>query len=119
MVNLSLTAVVNPAQMQQDNESDHFRVKKNMPKVGGSQGIIATSGGRPQFPAGLMFKVLALQARYSFSGHQAEFVIQDCTGRQDDLAISRKPGRTGAMDNATARYRLSIVTAHLPTTTSL
>lgn len=34
-------------------------------------------GGRPPFPAVLMFKILVLQALYNLSDDQAEFVIQD------------------------------------------
>jgi transposase len=36
-----------------------------------------SKSGRPPFPAGLMFKVLVLQALYDLSDDQAEFVIQD------------------------------------------
>ena len=36
-----------------------------------------SKGGRPPFPAVLMFKILVLQALYSLSDDQAEFVIQD------------------------------------------
>lgn len=34
-------------------------------------------GGRPPFPAVLMFKILVLQALYNLSDDQAEFVIHD------------------------------------------
>ena len=36
-----------------------------------------SKGGRPPFPAVLMFKILVLQALYNLSDDQAEFVIQD------------------------------------------
>lgn len=36
-----------------------------------------SKGGRPPFPAVLMFKIMLLQALYSLSDDQAEFVIQD------------------------------------------
>lgn len=36
-----------------------------------------SKGGRPPFPAVLMFKILVLQALYNLSDGQAEFVIQD------------------------------------------
>jgi len=36
-----------------------------------------SKGGRPQFPAVLMFEILVLQALYNLSDDQAEFVIQD------------------------------------------
>lgn len=57
-----------------------------------------SKGGRPAFPSVLMFKILVLQALYNLSDDQAEFVIQDRlsvgegAGRQDDLAVPRKPG---------------------------
>lgn len=36
-----------------------------------------SKGGRPLFPAVLMFQILVLQALYNLSDDQAEFVIQD------------------------------------------
>jgi IS5 family transposase len=36
-----------------------------------------SKGGRPAFPSVVMFKILVLQALYSLSDDQAEFVIQD------------------------------------------
>ena len=36
-----------------------------------------SKGGRPPFPAVLMFKILMLQALYNLCDDQAEFVIQD------------------------------------------
>lgn len=76
-------------------------------------------GGRPPFPAVMMFKVLVLQALYNLSDDQAEFVIQDRLSfmRFLGLSLSQKVPdaktiwlfreslvRAGAIDNLFARF---------------
>lgn len=76
-------------------------------------------GGRPPFPAVLMFKILVLQALYNLSDDQAEFVIQDRLSfmRFLGLGLSDKVPdaktiwlfreclvRAGAIDNLFARF---------------
>ena len=76
-------------------------------------------GGRPPFPAVLMFKILVLQALYNLSDDQAEFVIQDGLSfmRFLGLGLSDKVPdaktiwlfreslvRAGAIDNLFARF---------------
>lgn len=78
-----------------------------------------SKGGRPPFPAVLMFKILALQALYNLSDDQAEFVIQDRLSfmRFLGLGLSDKVPdaktiwlfreslvRAGAIDNLFARF---------------
>ena len=76
-------------------------------------------GGRPPFPAVLMFKILVLQALYNLSDDQAEFVIQDRLsfmrflglGLSDKVADAKTIWlfreclvRAGAIDNLLARF---------------
>lgn len=76
-------------------------------------------GGRPPFPAVLMFKILVLQALYTLSDDQAEFVIQDRLSfmRFLGLSLSEKVPdaktiwlfreslvRAGAIDSLFARF---------------
>jgi len=76
-------------------------------------------GGRPPFPAVLMFKILVLQALYNLSDDQAEFVIQDRLSfmRFLGLSLSQKVPdaktiwlfreslvRAGAIENLFARF---------------
>jgi transposase, IS4 family len=78
-----------------------------------------SKGGRPPFPAVLMFKILVLQALYNLSDDQAEFVIQDRLSfmRFLGLGLSDKVPdaktiwlfreslvRAGAIDNLFARF---------------
>ena len=78
-----------------------------------------SKGGRPPFPAVLMFKILVLQALYNLSDDQAEFVIQDRVSfmRFLGLSLSQKVPdaktiwlfreslvRAGAIDNLFARF---------------
>ena len=78
-----------------------------------------SKGGRPPFPAVLMFKILVLQALYNLSDDQAEFVIQDRLSfmRFLGLSLSQKVPdaktiwlfreslvRAGAIDNLFARF---------------
>ena len=78
-----------------------------------------SKGGRPAFPAVLMFKILVLQALYNLSDDQAEFVIQDRLSfmRFLGLSLSQKVPdaktiwlfreslvRAGAIDNLFARF---------------
>jgi IS5 family transposase len=78
-----------------------------------------SKGGRPPFPAVLMFKILVLQALYNLSDDQAEFVIQDRLSflRFLGLSLSEKvpDAKTiwlfreslvlaGAIDNLFARF---------------
>src|SRR5690606_10080559 len=78
-----------------------------------------SKGGRPPFPAVMMFKVLVLQALYNLSDDQAEFVIQDRLSfmRFLGLSLSQKVPdaktiwlfreslvRAGAIDNLFARF---------------
>ena len=78
-----------------------------------------SKGGRPPFPAVLMFKVMVLQALYNLSDDPAEFVIQDRLSfiRFLDLSLSQKVPdaktiwlfreslvRVGAIDNLFARF---------------
>lgn len=78
-----------------------------------------SKGGRPPFPAVLMFKILVLQALYNLSDDQAEFVIQDRLSfmRFLGLGLSAKVPdaktiwpfreslvRAGAIDNLFARF---------------
>lgn len=78
----------------------------------------ASKGGRPPFPAVLMFKILVLQALYNLSDDQAEFVIQDrlsfmrflgldCRRRcrtQRRSGYSAKTWRADVIDNLFARF---------------
>jgi len=78
-----------------------------------------TKGGRPAFPSVLMFKILVLQALYTLSDDQAEFVIQDRLSfmRFLGLSLSEKVPdaktiwlfreslvRAGAIDTLFARF---------------
>jgi len=78
-----------------------------------------SKGGRPAFPPVLMFKILVLQALYSLSDDQAEFVIQDRLSfmRFLGLSLSEKVPdaktiwlfrenlvRAGAIDTLFARF---------------
>ncbi len=78
-----------------------------------------SKGGRPPFPAVMMFKILVLQALYNLSDDQAEFVIQDRLSfmRFLGLSLSEKVPdaktiwlfreslvRAGAIDNMFSRF---------------
>lgn len=59
-----------------------------------------SKGGRPPFPAELVFKPLVMQALYNLSDDQAEFVIQDQLSFMLFLSLScmarfRMPKRSG------------------------
>jgi len=78
-----------------------------------------SKGGRPAFPAVLMFKILVLQALYNLSDDQAEFVIRDRLSFMRFLGLSlaeKGPDaktiwlfreslvRAGAIDNLFAHF---------------
>mgnify|MGYP001222218087 CR=1 FL=1 len=78
-----------------------------------------SKGGRPPYPAIMMFKILVLQALYNLSDDQAEFVIQDRLSfmRFLGLSLSEKVPdaktiwlfreslvRAGAIDNLFSRF---------------
>lgn len=78
-----------------------------------------SKGGRPPFPAVMMFKILVLQALHNLSDDQAEFVIQDRLSFMWFLGLSlseRVPdaktiwlfreslAHAGAIDNLFARF---------------
>ncbi len=78
-----------------------------------------SKGGRPPYPAIMMFKILVLQALYNLSDDQAEFVIQDRLSFMRFLGLSLSSSvpdaktiwlfreslvRAGAIDNLFARF---------------